>query len=147
MSALARDAAAFKTSLQRQDFTSWHSNPAPPTQAATSDDSNVIDLTKKKKKPKANVVYSQPADTGTGSNINTQLVYAVDHLKVSHIVKVTFFFVYIKEKGSKMEILCVSKTSLSLPIPPWTPTLFSSNASKGTTALSTIQRQIYTPIA
>jgi transcription initiation factor TFIIE subunit beta len=28
------------------------------------------------------VVYSQPADTGTGANINTQLVYCVDHLKV-----------------------------------------------------------------
>lgn len=28
------------------------------------------------------VVYSQPADTGTGSNVNTQLVYAVAHLKV-----------------------------------------------------------------
>jgi len=28
------------------------------------------------------VVYSQPADTGTGNNVNTQLVYAVSHLKV-----------------------------------------------------------------
>lgn len=31
------------------------------------------------------IVYSQPADTGTGNNINTQLVYAVNHLKVSQI--------------------------------------------------------------
>ena len=30
----------------------------------------------------SDVVYSQPADTGTGSNVNTQLVYAVAHLKV-----------------------------------------------------------------
>jgi transcription initiation factor TFIIE subunit beta len=30
------------------------------------------------------VVYSQPADTGTGTNINTQLVYAVNHLKVCY---------------------------------------------------------------
>ena len=29
----------------------------------------------------ADIVYSQPADTGTGQNINTQLVYAVNHLK------------------------------------------------------------------
>lgn len=29
------------------------------------------------------IVYSQPADTGTGTNVNTQLVYAVNHLKVS----------------------------------------------------------------
>ena len=28
------------------------------------------------------IVYSQPADTGTGNNINTQLVYAVNYLKV-----------------------------------------------------------------
>jgi hypothetical protein len=28
------------------------------------------------------IVYSQPADTGTGTNVNTQLVYAIDHLKV-----------------------------------------------------------------
>ncbi|THH07578.1 hypothetical protein EW145_g3288 [Phellinidium pouzarii] len=27
------------------------------------------------------IVYSQPADTGTGLDINTQIVYAVDHLK------------------------------------------------------------------
>jgi len=27
------------------------------------------------------IVYSQPADTGTGTNVNTQLVYAVNHLK------------------------------------------------------------------
>ncbi|KAI5990471.1 hypothetical protein EDD15DRAFT_2280455 [Pisolithus albus] len=33
------------------------------------------------KPPKKNVVYSQPADTGTGTNVNTQLVYALDYLK------------------------------------------------------------------
>lgn len=32
--------------------------------------------------PVSDVVYSQPADTGTGINVNTQLVYAVAHLKV-----------------------------------------------------------------
>jgi transcription initiation factor TFIIE subunit beta len=31
-------------------------------------------------------VYSQPADTGTGVNVNTQLVYAVNHLKVSKLL-------------------------------------------------------------
>ena len=30
MSALAKEAAAFKSALTRQDYTSWHSNPAPP---------------------------------------------------------------------------------------------------------------------
>ncbi|KZV94681.1 hypothetical protein EXIGLDRAFT_500351 [Exidia glandulosa HHB12029] len=29
----------------------------------------------------AGIVFSQPADTGTGQNVNTQLVYAVKHLK------------------------------------------------------------------
>ena len=29
------------------------------------------------------IVYSQPADTGTGTDINTQIVYAVNHLKVN----------------------------------------------------------------
>ncbi|KAH8112097.1 transcription initiation factor IIE subunit beta [Phellopilus nigrolimitatus] len=90
MSALARDAAAFKSSLQRQDFTSWHSNPSLknkselPTTApapAASSSSTPADPTKQKKRPKQNIVYSQPADTGTGSDINTQIVYAVDHLK------------------------------------------------------------------
>lgn len=38
----------------------------------------------KKKRPKTNIVYSQPADTGTGTNVNTQLVYAIDHLKSTH---------------------------------------------------------------
>jgi transcription initiation factor TFIIE subunit beta len=27
-------------------------------------------------------VYSQPADTGTGTDVNTQLLYAINHLKV-----------------------------------------------------------------
>jgi hypothetical protein len=30
----------------------------------------------------AGIVYSQPADTGSGQNTMTQLVYAVNHLKV-----------------------------------------------------------------
>jgi len=30
---------------------------------------------------RADVVYSQPADTGTGTNVNTQLVYAVGFMK------------------------------------------------------------------
>ncbi|KAH9922334.1 transcription initiation factor IIE subunit beta [Epithele typhae] len=83
--ALARDVAAFKTALHRQDYTSWHSHP-PPLQpgapahapAAPSDGG---ESSKKKKRPKSNIVYSQPADTGSGTNINTQLVYLVNHLK------------------------------------------------------------------
>ncbi|KAJ3482197.1 hypothetical protein NLI96_g7145 [Meripilus lineatus] len=68
-----------KGSLLRQDWTSWHSQPAPlsqPTSEAEASSSKP-----KKKRPKTNVVYSQPADTGTGQNVNTQLVYAVSQLK------------------------------------------------------------------
>lgn len=100
MSTLAKDAAAFKSVLTRQDYTSWHSNPAPPQ---PSGDTLGEESGEKKKKKKLkhsaphhfqlllderlntralDVVYSQPADTGTGNNVNTQLVYAVAHLKV-----------------------------------------------------------------
>ena len=47
MSSLSKDADAFKRILHRQDYSSWHSQPA--------------------------------------ANINTQLVYAVDHLKVIRV--------------------------------------------------------------
>ncbi|KAF8901577.1 transcription initiation factor IIE subunit beta [Mucidula mucida] len=77
MSKLAADAAAFKNVLQRQDYTSWHSNPGASSTPAASEQP----AASKKKRPKANIVYSQPADTGTGVHVNTQLVYAVNHLK------------------------------------------------------------------
>ncbi|KAK7441725.1 hypothetical protein VKT23_016388 [Stygiomarasmius scandens] len=79
MSKLAQDQAAFKSVLQRQDYTSWHSQPAPLETPQESEASS-----SKKKRPKTNIVYSQPADTGTGVNVNTQLVYAVNHLKSTH---------------------------------------------------------------
>ncbi|CAL1698105.1 unnamed protein product [Somion occarium] len=77
---LARDAAAFKNALHRQDYSSWHSQP-PPLQA--QDAAAASSSKSKKKRPKSNVVYSQPADTGTGTNVNTQLLYAVNYLKTS----------------------------------------------------------------
>ncbi|KAH9834390.1 uncharacterized protein C8Q71DRAFT_768497 [Rhodofomes roseus] len=83
MAALARDAAAFKSALHRQDYSSWHAQPepAPPAPAAPPPVESSEPPHKKKKRPKSNVVYSQPADTGTGTNVNTQLVYLVNHLK------------------------------------------------------------------
>ncbi|TFY58285.1 hypothetical protein EVJ58_g6516 [Rhodofomes roseus] len=69
MAALARDAAAFNQNPH------CPAPPAPPP-AESSEPPH-----KKKKRPKSNVVYSQPADTGTGTNVNTQLVYLVNHLK------------------------------------------------------------------
>ncbi|KAE9403763.1 transcription initiation factor IIE subunit beta [Gymnopus androsaceus JB14] len=82
MSKLAQDAASFKSVLQRQDYTSWHSQP-PPLEKPTSEQESAPSGSKKKR-PKSNIVYSQPADTGTGTNVNTQLVYAINHLKTTH---------------------------------------------------------------
>ncbi|KAF7367270.1 Transcription initiation factor IIE subunit beta [Mycena sanguinolenta] len=90
MSQLAKDTAAFKSALKRQDYTSWHSQPRPAAAAATPPAANgaeeadpdfVPSSSKKKPRPKSNVVWSQPADTGSGNNVNTQLVYAVEYLK------------------------------------------------------------------
>ena len=101
MSSLAKDAASFKSTLQRQDTTSWHSKThpdAPPNESSPSAEPS--NPSAKKKRPKSSkqhlfgfmahalrlqledIVYSQPADTGTGIHVNTQLVYAVEHLKV-----------------------------------------------------------------
>ncbi|KAG6861816.1 hypothetical protein C0995_011698 [Termitomyces sp. Mi166 len=84
MSKLAQDAAAFKSVLKRQDYTSWHSQPPALSEVSTPaspEAESSSQPTPKKKRPKTNIVYSQPADTGTGLNVNTQLVYAVNHLK------------------------------------------------------------------
>ncbi|KAG1733074.1 uncharacterized protein EDB91DRAFT_1238667 [Suillus paluster] len=75
----SHDTDAFKQVLHRQDYTSWHSQPI--SLASTSD---ATSSATKKKRPKTTTVYSQPADTGTGTNANTQLVYAIDHLKSTH---------------------------------------------------------------
>ncbi|THH17485.1 hypothetical protein EW146_g3336 [Bondarzewia mesenterica] len=80
MTSLARDAAAFKSTLQSVDTKSWHSSSLPSQSAPQEHDH----AGKKKKRPKPSmsyIVYSQPADTGTGTNVNTQLLYAVNHLK------------------------------------------------------------------
>ncbi|KAJ7785879.1 transcription initiation factor IIE subunit beta [Mycena metata] len=89
MSKLAKDSAAFKSVLKRQDYTSWHSQPnstpapvpAPAPPPSEADPDFIPSSSKKKSRPKSNVVWSQPADTGSGNNVNTQLVYAVDYLK------------------------------------------------------------------
>ncbi|KAG5646178.1 hypothetical protein DXG03_004231 [Asterophora parasitica] len=87
MSKLAKDSAAFKSVLKRQDYTSWHSQPPPASEPqASASPTPEVSSSPKKKRPKTNIVYSQPADTGTGTNINTQLVYAVNHLKDIAIV-------------------------------------------------------------
>ncbi|RXW18201.1 hypothetical protein EST38_g7660 [Candolleomyces aberdarensis] len=81
MSKLQQDAAAFKSVMKRQDFTSWHSQPKPAVPVAASPSAASTST------PAAageDVVFSQPADTGTGMNVNTQLVYAVNFMKGKH---------------------------------------------------------------
>lgn len=58
MSTLAKDAAAFKSALTRQNYTSWHSNPGPPQPVGDT----VVEESgekKKKKKPKHSARHFQ----------------------------------------------------------------------------------------
>lgn len=50
---------------------------APSSQSSVSNRQNL----KRKRPEPSNVVYSQPADTGTGKNIMTQVTYAIEYLK------------------------------------------------------------------
>ncbi|KAJ2936145.1 hypothetical protein H1R20_g949, partial [Candolleomyces eurysporus] len=81
MSKLQQDAAAFKSVMKRQDFTSWHSQPKPAVPVAASPSAA---STSTSAAAGEDVVFSQPADTGTGLNVNTQLVYAVSFMKGKH---------------------------------------------------------------
>jgi transcription initiation factor TFIIE subunit beta len=64
MSKLAKDSAAFKSVLQRQDYTSWHSQP-PPLDAQSAESpapSDTLQPPAKKKRPKASMIglFLQP---------------------------------------------------------------------------------------
>ena len=61
MSSLAKDAAAFKSTLARQDYTSWHSNPAPP-QPSGDVGGEESGEKKKKKKSKTSASFPSPPD-------------------------------------------------------------------------------------
>ncbi|KIY70056.1 transcription initiation factor IIE subunit beta [Cylindrobasidium torrendii FP15055 ss-10] len=77
---MSKEPSAFKQSLKR-DYTSWT---AQPQKSGDADyEPEAAPAPKKKAKTKSNVVFSQPKDTGTGVHVNTQLVYAVQHLKTN----------------------------------------------------------------
>ena len=61
MAGLARDAAAFKSALYRQDYTSWHSQPPPLQQSQQAGPSTAVagdaDPSKKKKRPKSSTSF------------------------------------------------------------------------------------------
>lgn len=59
-----------------------HATPTPAVPSSSQPQQN--DLKRKRPEP-SNVVYSQPADTGTGRNIMTQVTYAVDYLKTKEV--------------------------------------------------------------
>lgn len=55
MSALSKDADAFKRVLHRQDYSSWHSQPTPlETSAVAADESQTV---AKKKRPKTSTLF------------------------------------------------------------------------------------------
>jgi transcription initiation factor TFIIE subunit beta len=57
-SALVKDAASFKSALARQDYSSWHSNPAPAQPAAGPSSTEESPEKKgKKKKLKTSALY------------------------------------------------------------------------------------------
>ncbi|VDC07255.1 unnamed protein product [Peniophora sp. CBMAI 1063] len=76
-----RDAASFRSAALSTPGASHPGTSAStqPFPAVKTEDG--LPAGKKKKRPKPSEVYSQPADTGTGTNINTQLVYAIEYLK------------------------------------------------------------------
>lgn len=59
MSTLAKDAASFKSALARQDYSSWHSNPAPPQPSKEAGSEEPGE--KKKKKKSKNSMWRFPS--------------------------------------------------------------------------------------
>lgn len=62
MSTLAKDAAAFKSALARQDYTSWHSNPAPPQPPGDAGGEEPVEKKKKKKAKNSTCRFLSPPD-------------------------------------------------------------------------------------
>ncbi|KAL2842885.1 transcription initiation factor TFIIE, beta subunit [Aspergillus pseudodeflectus] len=60
-----------------------------PSSNPTPTPNNTVSAEQKKKRHDADIVYSQPANTGTGKDIMTQVVFAVEHMK-SKGVPLTF---------------------------------------------------------
>lgn len=85
MSYLDKQISAFKSSVSGSSSKIANKRlPTAPTDTAptvTSQPTPAVKTELKRKRPEQNVVYSQPADTGTGKNIMTQVTYAIEHLK------------------------------------------------------------------
>ncbi|KAL2792913.1 transcription initiation factor TFIIE, beta subunit [Aspergillus keveii] len=60
-----------------------------PSSNSTRTPNHAVSAEQKKKRHDADIVYSQPANTGTGKDIMTQVVFAIEHMK-SKGVPLTF---------------------------------------------------------
>lgn len=90
MSSLQNQMSAFKASLAAASGKSnktaarvsaqLEPSPSPAPSQASVSNPNKNDLKRKRPEP-TNVVYSQPADTGTGRNTMVQITYAIEFLK------------------------------------------------------------------
>jgi len=87
MSYLDNQLSAFKSNLasastkmanKRTAAAPIKSTPSPAPSQTSSAGKNDL---KRKRPETSNVVYSQPADTGTGKDIRTQITYAIEYLK------------------------------------------------------------------
>ncbi|KAI9789257.1 MAG: hypothetical protein M1816_006266 [Peltula sp. TS41687] len=88
MSYLQKQVDAFKTGLTSSSSkisnkrttatTAQHASPTPAAPSSSPEKPNEL---KRKRPEPSNVVYSQPADTGTGRNLMTQVTYATEYLK------------------------------------------------------------------
>ncbi|KAK9234447.1 TFIIE beta subunit core domain-containing protein [Lipomyces kononenkoae] len=78
MSSLADDLSAFKNRLKAQPVLQKRVISSVNNDASSTNNS---DDERRKKKPKVTTVFSQPADTGIGSHILTQLHHAVEFIK------------------------------------------------------------------
>ncbi|KAI9858206.1 MAG: hypothetical protein M1813_007855 [Trichoglossum hirsutum] len=80
LEAFKEGASNASSKLSNKRTVAVHSS-APTPRPSTPSGSSVSDLKRKRPDNASTIVYSQPADTGTGRYIMTQVTYAVDYLK------------------------------------------------------------------
>lgn len=73
--------ASTKVSQKRTTAPNPVPRPSPAPSVSSIASKAAADLKRKRPETPVNVVYSQPADTGTGRNLMTQVTYAVEYLK------------------------------------------------------------------
>jgi len=83
MAAFASEAKSASTKVSQKRTTAPNPAPRPSPAPSTASIASkaAVDLKRKRPETPVHVVYSQPADTGTGRNLMTQVTYAVEYLK------------------------------------------------------------------